>query len=312
MSARSPAPDPLPDPLRRLAASEQRIAVTGATGWFGGATLDLLAVALGPDAFRSRVAVYASRARRLVVAGVGEVAARPLAELEPAEVLLHYAFVTRTRIPPAEFDAFVATNVAITVRVLDAVRSGAVRRLLVTSSGAALQPDLATNPYGALKALDELAFPEACRRAGAACVVARVFNVAGAHMTQPDAYALGDLIRQIRAGGPVRISASGAVVRSYAGVEEIVSTALGELLDDRDGCFETGASQPVEIEELAAIVGRVLGREELVIERQRDPGAPESVYLGDPARLQELAARHGVRLRGLDELVAATAEGLSA
>ncbi|MEJ7894552.1 MAG: NAD(P)-dependent oxidoreductase, partial [Solirubrobacteraceae bacterium] len=277
-----PAPDRPPDPFRRLAASGQQVAVTGATGWFGRVTLDLLAAALGPEAFRSRVAVYASRSRRLVVAGVGDVAARPLAELEPAEVLLHYAFVTRTQIPDDERDAFVAANVAITARVLQTVRSGAVRRLLVTSSGAALRPDLDANPYGALKALDELAFPEACRRVGAACVVARVFNVAGAHMTQPDAYALGDLIRQVRAGGPVRIAATGAVVRSFAGVEEIVATAVGELLEDRGGCFETGGSQIVEIEELAALVRRVLGRDEVVIERRRDPRAPESVYLGDP------------------------------
>ncbi len=284
--------------------------MTGATGWFGRVTLDLLAAAFGPDAFRSRVSIYASRERLVDVTGVGEVQARPLAELEPADVLLHYAFVTRTRIAEDEFDAFVAANVAITVRVLQAVRSGAVRRLFVTSSGAALKPSLQTNPYGALKALDELAFAEACRRVGATCVVARVFNVAGAHMTQPAAYALGDLIRQVRAGGVVRIGAAGKVVRSFAGVDEVVATALGELLDGRDGCFETGGDEPVEIGELAAVVRRALGREELPVERQCDPDAPDSVYVGDPLRMQEFAARHGVRLRGLEELVIATAEGL--
>jgi UDP-glucuronate decarboxylase len=310
MAARSPVPDALLGPFRRLEASTERIAVTGATGWFGRSTLDLLAAAFGPGAFRSRVSIYASRERRVHVTGVGDVRARPLVELEPADVLLHYAFVTRTQIPEDEFDAFVTANVTITGRVLEAVRSGAVRRLFVTSSGAALQPSLERNPYGALKALDELAFPEACRRAGATCVVARVFNVAGVHMTKPDLYALGNVIRQVQAGGPVRIGAAGKVVRSYAGVEEVVATALGELLDGRDGCFETGGGEPVEIDELATVVRRVLGREELPIERQRDPHAPASVYLGDPARLRELAARHGVPLRGLDELVIATAEGL--
>jgi len=311
MAARNPVPDALPRPLRRLEESGHRIAVTGATGWFGRVTLDLLAAALGPEAFRSRVAVYASRRRQLQVVGVGDVEARPLAELEPAEVVLHYAFVTRTQIPADEFDAFVAANVAITARILDAVRSGGVRGLFVTSSGSAQRPDLAVNPYGALKALDELAFPEACRRTGASCVVARVFNVAGAHMTRPDAYALGSLVRQVQAGEALRIAAAGAVVRSYAGIEEIVSVALGELLDGRDGCFETGGAHRVEIGELAEVVRRVLGREDLPIERRRDPQAPDSVYAGDPARLRELAARHGIGLRGLEELVAATAEGLS-
>lgn len=300
----------LPTPLERLAASAETVAVTGATGWFGRVTLDLLGRALGPEAFRERVAGYASSEREVRVEGVGPVALRPLAELRPAEIVLHYAFVTRTLVARDELDAFVRANVEITTRVLAAVRSGDVRRLLVTSSGAARDPDLARNPYGALKALDELAFAEACRRAGAACAVARVFNVAGPHMSQAAGYALGDLIGRARDGRALEIAARGDVVRAFVAVEAVVLVALGELLDGRDAAFETGG-EPVEIEALARTVRAVLGREELPIVRGRSPDAPASVYVGDGTRMAELAARHGVALADLGTLVAATAAGLA-
>lgn len=296
-----------PDLARRLAADGGTFAVTGASGWFGRVTLDLLAAALGPEEFRRRVTAYASRERHVGVAGVGEVRLLPLAQLEAADTLLHYAFITRRNLPPGELDAFVRANVEITSRVLGVIAGGGVSRLFVTSSGAARRPDLAANPYGALKALDELAFPEACRRAGAACVVARVFNVAGAHMTHAGVYALGDLLARAQRGEPLEIAARGDVVRSYVGVEEVVLVALGELMESRSSSFETAGPEAVEVEELARRVRRVVGRDGLAVVRDRDPAVVPDVYVGDGGRFGELAARHGVALRGLDELIAAAA-----
>lgn len=297
---------PVPPALaRRLVDGEETYAVTGATGWFGRVTLDLLGRTLGPDAFARRVTSYASRSRTVDVLGVGPVEVRPLDELEPAEVLLHYAFLTRRALDPRELDAFVRTNIEVTTRVLAAVSSGDVRRLFLTSSGAARSLDLRVSPYGALKAIDELAFPEACRRVDAACVVARVYNVAGAHMTHPEVYALGDLIRRARAGEQLVLSATGDVVRSFVGVEEVVLVALGELLDGRSAAFETAGDEAVEIEQLARTVLRVLEREDLPVVRHREEGAAANVYVGDGSRLRQLAARHSVKLRPLDALVAA-------
>ncbi len=296
---------------QRLAATGERVAVTGATGWFGRVALDLLGRSMGPAAFREHVAGYASGARSVTVAGVGAVDLRPLADLEPAEVLLHFAFVTRSRVLPEDHDAFVAANAAISSRVLAAIATGQVRRVFITSSGAARDPDMTTNPYGALKRLDELAFSAACCDARAACVVARVFNVGGAHMSQPKAYALGDLILRAQAGESLAIAARGEVVRSYVAVQDIVVVALGELLADRDAFFDAAGERPVEIEELARVVRTVLGRPELSIVRELDPSAAANIYLGDGRRFRELAREHRVTLQDLEAVVAVTAAGLS-
>ncbi len=59
-------PPAIADSLR---SSEARILVTGAGGWIGSATLELLAQALGPEGFRRRVRAFASRSRSLALRG---------------------------------------------------------------------------------------------------------------------------------------------------------------------------------------------------------------------------------------------------
>jgi len=288
---------------RRLSEGSECIGVTGATGWFGRVTLDLLGEALGREAFLSRVHAYASTVRSIEVTNVGGVQVRALAELQPCDVLLHYAFLTKDRVAGQGGEAFVTANLEITRRVLDSL-GGA---LFYTSSGAARRPDVDVNPSGALKRLDEIVLPPQCP---GACVVARVFNVSGAHMTKPGLYALGDLILAAREGRPLRIAAHGDVVRSYAAVSDIVQVGLAELLDGRDAFFETAGDTQVEIEELAHAVREALGREDLAVERVRQPGGATDLYVGDGSAFFELADRHGIALQSLAQQIRETAAAL--
>jgi nucleoside-diphosphate-sugar epimerase len=296
---------------QRLAAAEHRIAVTGATGWFGRVTLDLLAVALGAEAFHARVDAYAGRPREIEVAGVGPVEARSLDELRGADWILHYAFRTRDCVAELGAEEYVAANLAITRRMLDVLEQGKVGGLFYTSSGAAATPDLDANPYGALKRLDELALGAACEKAEATCVIARVFNVSGPHMTKPHLYALGDLILRAHAEQPLEVRARGSVIRSYVAVEDVVQLAFVLLLDGASASFNTVGDRVVEVEELADVVRTALGRPELPIERRRDPSAPEDRYVGDGQRIAELATHYGLEFVPLDEQVRATARSLS-
>ena len=119
----------------RLRDGEERIAVTGATGWLGRVTLDLLRDALGEDAFARRVGAFASRAR--TVDGIDVRALATLADAEPGYgVIAHYAFVTREHAEQAGLDAYVAANLQISLEVLRALARGGVRGLFYTSSGA--------------------------------------------------------------------------------------------------------------------------------------------------------------------------------
>ncbi|MCC2312910.1 NAD-dependent epimerase/dehydratase family protein [Cellulomonas xiejunii] len=299
--------------------ADEHVAVTGATGWFGATALDLLFEVLGPDA-PHRVTAYASRRREVTVADGRKVEVRPLAEL-PTQVpapttVLHFGYLTRDRVADLGVGPYVLANLTLTQVVLDAIARHRPRRVVMTSSGAVyradrtLVTDVENDPYGALKHLDELAFRTACADVGATCVVPRVFSVAGPRMTKPEKYALGSMVLAAQAGSPVQVRATGPVVRSFCGVDEVIAVALFAAAQGKDLVFDTGGTT-VEVGELAGVVAATVGRGPGDVERTWDPSAPADVYTGDQRRMDELAAGAGLELRDLPALVRATADWLA-
>ena len=287
-----------------LRQMDARVVVTGATGWLGQATCDLLETA------GVQVYPYASRAR-VGFADLREIVAPPAGH--GPLILFHYAFLTREKASSIGFEGYVAANVEISSRVLDWVERVRPDGIFLASSGAAAAGlPIADDPYGALKRLDELAFAEAARSIGARLRTARIYNVTGPHMLMPELYALGQIIGNTLRGQPIRIRASGKVERSFVAVDDLVSLVLADLLaPDRPDqmLFDTGG-EVVEILELAQAVRSALGRDDLPIDRDWDPNVQPDIYLGDPTVMSELARRHGLVQMPLSEQIRKTAEGL--
>jgi UDP-glucuronate decarboxylase len=300
---------------RRLRDGDERIAVTGATGWLGRVTLDLLRDALGPDGVQRRVTAYASRARH--VEGIDVRALATLGDADPApDVILHYAFATRELVAEQGLEAYVAGNLQVSLHVLRALRAGGVRGFFYTSSGAVydtngrIETDLRANPYGALKHLDELAFASACRAAGAGCAIARVFNLSGPHMLKPRLFALGDLVLRAQAGEPLVVRARHPVRRSFVAAADVAALGLSLALAGEDACFDTAGERVVELGEVAELVRDVVAGAALPIERDYDPLGPSHEYVGAPGEMVALARRHDVPLASLEQQIRDTAAGL--
>ena len=150
----------------RLRAGPWRVAVVGAGGWLGLATLELLHRLLG-DRFARRVASFGSSARALRLRGGVTVEQRPLAELAalpPAPTLvLHLAFLTQEKAKAMAESDYVAANRDISATVLAALDRIDAEAVFVPSSGAAYLVDddeaqASMRLYGRLKREDEAAF----------------------------------------------------------------------------------------------------------------------------------------------------------
>ena len=281
-----------------IRTSDTRIVITGAGGWIGLATLDLLHRALG-DRFAGRVYAFGSSARTLTLCDGTTIDQRPLANLPtlpPAPtILLHLAFLTKDRAEAMDEHAYCAANRAIDDQVLDALDAIGAQAIFIASSGAAAStnPDPAMQFYGSLKREQEQRFAGWADRNHRRAVIARLFNLSGPYINKQSSYALSAFIRDALAGGPIQIRAAQPVVRSYVAIRELMSLVIALLFDGGDDItrLDSGGA-PMEMQAIAQAVADQLGQ--VAIARPPlDHGATDR-YTGDGAAYAALLARHGI------------------
>ena len=216
--------------LASQALGNDRILVTGASGWLGRTALDLLApLALPTLALASRARIIRVADREIECRAWDD---REVAAFAPT-VVLDCAFLTRGRVADMPLDEYVATNRTMTERLVYATQLPGVRLALTVSSGAAVHPHdaldgpIEDNPYGYLKREAEYRLAEAAAESGAVPVVARAWSISGAHVQEPQGYALGSMIRDANAGA-IRIMARRPVFRRYVLAEELLALGIAE------------------------------------------------------------------------------------
>lgn len=255
----------------RLLESDTRMIVTGAGGWLGLATLEMLHSILG-QAFQRRVVCFGSSARVLTLRGGTQIAQQPLAALadlscQPS-LVLHLAFLTQQKNMAMSADEFVEANRGIAQQVSATLERVGALGIFVASSGAAYLADRAGGPeskelYGWLKLEDEARFDRWRRETGKAAVIARVFNLSGPYINRRSSYALASFVADALANRPISIRATNRVYRSYVSIEELMSVAVG-VLTDRPGKtvkFDTAGEATYELGEIAEAVQVALGRD---------------------------------------------------
>lgn len=306
----------------RLRTSHWRVLVTGASGWLGQASLELLANVLGND-WLDRVFAFGSHPRTLTLRDGTKIGQQSLTELtalpQAPSLLLHFAYLTREKISSMPVSAYIDTNRMLSRMAAESGIKVGVERAFITSSGAVhaalARPD-DSDPsllYGRLKLEDEERFeafayaaPE--RRA----FVARLFNLSGPYINKLDSYALASFIRQARRGC-IQIHARHPVVRSYTSVTNLLGVALGQLLADEAEPFlsvETAGDCEIEVGKLATVV-RELVAPDADIERSAVLTEPVDRYVGDGACYRRLMVAHDIDEHPLARQVIDTANYLA-
>ena len=307
-----------PAVARSLAASQTRIVITGAGGWLGMATLELLHAALG-DGLAHRVRCFGASHRKLTLVDGTAIEQRKLSALsalEPAPtLLLHLAFLTKDRAEAMDEAPYRAANQALDRLVIDAIGAMGVEAVFVASSGAAGRADdPAASPamrlYGSLKRDQETAFADWATANGKAAVIARIFNLSGPHINKHGGYALAAFILDALAGRPIAIQAPHRVIRGYVAIRELMSLVFALLLDGQAGInrFDTGG-EPLEMQDIAQTVADLLGP--VPITRLPLNEAVSDIYLGDSATYRALLLRHAVVAVPFAQQVLETAAFLS-
>ncbi len=273
-----------------LAQGQERVIVTGAGGWLGLATLEMLHGLLG-DLFHRRVVCFGATERRLSLRGGIDIAQHPLSALAtlPAasSVVLHLAFQTKGAMgmPAAEY---IDLNRAIGSQVADVLDRIGARAVFVASSGAAYLADSVTaSPfkrlYGSLKLEDEARFSGWGKDTGNHVVIARVFNIAGPYINNRSHYALACFIADALADRPIEIHATNRVYRSFVAIGELMSIVFGTFANpgNRVVRFDTAGDAILEMGEVAEAVALVLDHHRGIHRPPINEKLEADYYVGD-------------------------------
>jgi nucleoside-diphosphate-sugar epimerase len=264
--------------LAAQALGNDRVLVTGASGWLGRTALDLLAP-LGLPTL-----AVASRAR-IIRVGDWKIECRVWEDREVAAfaptVVLDCAFLTRDRVADLPLDEYVAANRTLTERLVYATQLAGVRLALTISSGAAVYPHdalngpIEDNPYGYLKREAEQRLAQAAAESAAVPVVVRAWSISGAHLQKPQGYALGSMIRDADAGA-IRIMARHPVFRRYVLAEELLALGIAEG-SVGPATIDSGG-ELVEMAELAARIAAVVNPDAVITRDDVDPRDPDRYH----------------------------------
>lgn len=311
----------------------QRIVLTGPTGWIGRAMLQCIARACAPGGLAARVTVFGSSAQLLELPDGQLLPVRSLADISPVDVagahVVHLAYLTKEKAETLGERAFTSTNLLIDDQMLTALAGASASGspalgVFVASSGAAALAASGRDmhPYGIAKLRQEARFLAWGKSADIPVLAGRIFNIAGPWMNKLGAYALSDFILQALDAGRIAIGASIPVFRSYLHVEDLCHLALGALDTGigRYGPVDLCGAEVVEMEDLAAQVGEIVGRMAgKTVTISRSPLNPidlrqgaNSSYLGEFSSTKSLAMALDMALQPLARQIEATCEWILA
>jgi GDP-4-dehydro-6-deoxy-D-mannose reductase len=277
--------------------SGRRVLITGASGFAGGHLARACADA-------GEEVIDLSRSSGLGVDLLDAAAVRDAVRDAAPEVVHHLAARAHVGESWREPEAYLRDNVAMTLNLLEAVRTEAPEAVVVAAASSELYgppaqlpvdesaPLRPQNPYAVSKASADLLAGFFADAHGLRIIRARAFNHAGPG--QEPIYAIASFARQIAAGlatgeTPIRVvTGNPDARRDYTDVRDVVR-AYRELADAAEpGVYNICSGRPASAAELLAALGRVTGAE---VDHVVDPGlrrANEVMEVrGSYARLRE-------------------------
>jgi nucleoside-diphosphate-sugar epimerase len=283
-----------------------KICITGASGWLGKETADLLSRALGDD-FERRVTLVSSNGRQIELLS-GEhntISWRDFVYGSGYDLIIHFAFLSPENIVRLGVDAYIEVNREIISDLLIVASKNPSGSILTASSGATscyrsdLKSKVPYEIYSGIKNEMEnvITQSELFKYVG----IMRIWNISGVYLDVDSAYALSSFIRQGLNGDVIEIRGAPESLRTYVNAQEmmwvyLMSLGMVNRIPLNSGGFSTTLLQ------LAGFVSNYMRNKEVLVS-----GAPEvktaSIYSPDPEKFNSLASLYLMKLSDVEEQV---------
>jgi dTDP-glucose 4,6-dehydratase len=134
------------------------------------------------------------------------------------------------------------------------------------------QPLEAGSAYGEAKRASEFLCGAYARQLGFTAVIARLFTFSGPHLPLDINFAIGNFMRDILAGGPVKIAGDGRPYRSFLYAADLTIWLWNLLVRGESARpYNVGSSQAISIRDLAQLAVETVS-----------PGMPVEIIVQEP------------------------------
>ena len=294
---------------------DDRIVISGASGWMGRSLLHELYLA-DPSIFPDRILALGTHSREITVFDgptiqIFETNLDLVRDWQPT-VAVHLAYLTADRLAHLDPRDFAEMNKEISQFGSELQGIPSLRAFMFASSGAALQvggkSPLAQHPYATQKALDEATYTSSESAQITPTLMARLWSVTGPHCTRPQEFAFSNMILQFLQTGAIKVEAPGPVLRKYVDAGEFLSVCLTLNLQGKSRIIDS-AGDLVEIRDLARAISRELGGH--VDNITVDGNAEQNTYYSTSDSMSAAAIELGVKFTNLKGQISRTKDGLA-
>ena len=237
---------------------DDRILITGASGWFGKTALELCKSVQIPT-FATYRKLPDQISKGPIYSGVWD--EHQITQFAPT-IVIDCAFITRELLKSMSLSDYISENSRLINNLIWATQLNSVSKTLTFSSGAAVFPRDASlspvelDPYGYLKRQAEKRLKQTTDALGTNSVVARAWSVSGTFCTKFDVFAFTNIIKQALTG-KIEIQASKKVFRRYVSIEDLLAVSFGKMSFSQFDVIDSGGELK-EIYELALEVRNII------------------------------------------------------
>lgn len=292
--------------LREKLDNFDKIFLTGATGWIGKETLNLLVRTLGKD-FENRVVLFASE-KKFCSIGSNTFEVFPLRDIEKhgqADLIIHLAYLKRELSIKHGLSKFIIINREITQTLVDYLMKYPGAVVLLGSSGAVanymrdVTSENSMEVYSGLKFETENLFQSLDTIS--ALVVMRIWSVTGFDPPRDIVYVIQDFIHQAQTTGYVRVLGNPHSTRAFIDIQEMMFLYIMEIELKQFKVLDSGGFTST-LKQLAELVLQELDKPvtNLVLEaKESEP----SIYVPETFPLNNRATQLGLKMSILSEQI---------
>lgn len=298
-----------------MKAETSRVLISGATGWLGTESVARILEGSVESIHANDLVLSSSDGRDLKIDSIKAMPTVKLKSLSGTgsntklKGFIHLAFLTKDKVEKYGFSDYVAKNIELISAACEIVERDNPKWVVVVSSGAIIdresleiENNVARNPYGFCKRIEEALISEAARKVGANIVIGRLWGSTGLHMPINRAYAISDFIESAKESGKITINSGGEVTRRYCDAGDFMEVLIRSAMRGDNTTVDSGG-QIIELGDLAKLVSAKMTK--VPISRSTSASAADDYYPRG-SEFEDLAASVGVELRSISEQVGRT------